>query len=132
MNNIGNLLFILAGTLWGIELLPQLWKTYKTKSIGDFSPFFLTLCLIAYSIFMVGCYLIGNWWLLFSHVLPLINVCILCVFYNIYKNNYDKNLPHFIINKQCRNYGGYICNLKYKCNNCPYNIEKEKSNRREE
>ena len=83
---LGNILFAVAGVLWGLELIPQLVKTYKSKQVGDFSPFFLALCLIAYTLFMIGCVLIGNWWLFFSHVLPVINVITMCIFYKLYHN----------------------------------------------
>ena len=82
---IGNILFVIAGCLWGIELIPQLIKTFKTKSVGDFSSFFLILCLIAYILFIVGCALINNMYLLFSHIIPTINVIILCMLYRRYK-----------------------------------------------
>lgn len=77
MQNIGNILFLIAGLLWAIELIPQLIKTIRTKSVGDISLFFFTLCFIAYLIFIAGCYLIGNWFLFFSHLVPFINVSIL-------------------------------------------------------
>ena len=70
-------LFIVAGTLWALELLPQLWKTLRTKDVQGISIFFISLCTTAYIIFITGCFLIKNWALLFSHVVPFINVCIL-------------------------------------------------------
>lgn len=84
--NIGNILFLIAGLLWGIELIPQLVKTFKSKSVGDFSPFFLTVCVLAYTLFIIGCVLIKNYFLLFSHIIPTINLLILCVLYKLYKN----------------------------------------------
>lgn len=77
MQDISNILFVIAGCLWGIELIPQLIKTIRTKKIGDISLFFLTLCFTAYLIFVTGCYLIGNWFLFVSHLVPLINVSVL-------------------------------------------------------
>ena len=115
LERIGNILFVIAGLMWGIELIPQLIKTFKTKSIGDFSPFFLTLCLIAYIIFMTGCVLIKNWFLFFSHIIPSINVIILCILYRLYKNK--KIEP-------CDNPNGdSICNKGYACDACPCNKE---------
>jgi uncharacterized protein with PQ loop repeat len=77
IERIGNTLFVIAGCLWAIELIPQLIKTIKTKSVGDISLFFLTLCFIAYLIFITGCYLIKNWFLFISHLVPFVNVSIL-------------------------------------------------------
>ena len=83
MEKLGNILFIVAGLLWAIELLPQLAKTIRTKSVGDISLFFLTLCLTAYLIFITGCFLIKNWFLFISHLVPLMNVTVL--FYLVLK-----------------------------------------------
>ena len=77
MQNIGNILFIIAGGLWAIELIPQLIKTIRTKKVGDISLFFLILCFTAYILFVIGCFLIGNWFLFFSHLIPFCNVGIL-------------------------------------------------------
>lgn len=77
MENIGNILFIIAGVLWAIELIPQLIRTIRTKSVKDISLFFLTLCFIAYITFLFGCYFIKNWFLFFAHLVPFINVSIL-------------------------------------------------------
>ena len=76
---IGNILFLIAGLLWAVELIPQLIKTMNTKSVQDISSFFLILCFIAYIIFIVGCFLIKNWFLFFAHLVPFVNVLILLV-----------------------------------------------------
>jgi len=121
MENLGNILFVIAGCLWGIELIPQLIRTFKTKSVKDFSPFFLTLCFIAYIFFMAGCILIKNWYLLFSHIVPSINIVILCVLYWVYR---DKKIQHFppdsaaqaaYIEKECSG----------ECDTCQYNKGKK-------
>ena len=77
MQNIGNILFVIAGCLWAIELIPQLARTLRTKKVHDISLFFLTLCFIAYVLFIIGCYLIENWFLFFAHLIPFVNVSIL-------------------------------------------------------
>lgn len=74
---IGNILFVIAGCLWAIELIPQLIRTIQTKSVKDISLFFLTLCFIAYIIFILGCFFIKNWFLFFAHLVPFANVSIL-------------------------------------------------------
>ena len=40
MKELIKILYFFSGTLWAIELLPQLWKTYKRKTVGDISLFF--------------------------------------------------------------------------------------------
>jgi len=66
------ILYIISGTLWAIELLPQLWKTYKRKTVGDISLFFPLICFISFVIFFIASYLSKNWILIGSHALPLI------------------------------------------------------------
>lgn len=109
---IGNILFLIAGCLWAIELIPQLTKTIRTKSVQDISIFFLTLCFIAYAIFITGCFLIKNWFLFVSHLVPFINVSILYYLVLKYKKS-DIKCP---IEK-----GESYCNLGYACDACPYN-----------
>jgi len=69
-----NVFFIIAGCMWGIELIPQLIKTLKTKKVEDISLFFPFLCLSAYLCFFIGCIGQENWMLLFSHLLPFVNL----------------------------------------------------------
>lgn len=41
---IGKILIYIAGLLWGIELIPQIVKTYKTKRVEDISLPFFVMC----------------------------------------------------------------------------------------
>jgi len=41
---LGNCLIVLAGLLWAVELVPQIIKTVKTKSVKDFSLVFFIVC----------------------------------------------------------------------------------------
>jgi len=75
--NLSQILFIIAGILWAVELIPQLYKTIRSKDVTGISIFFIFLCFTAYIIFLIGCFLIKNWALLFSHVIPFVNVSIL-------------------------------------------------------
>ena len=95
MENIGNILFLIAGFLWAIELIPQLIRIIRTKSVEDISVFFLTLCFIAYMIFIVGCFLIKNYFLFISQLIPFINVGILLYLVLKYKKHpcpHDKEI----------------------------------------
>ena len=67
-----NLLFFISGTLWAIELLPQLYRTYKTKSVGDIHFFFPLICFVSFLIFLTACIGIKNWVLFLSHLVPFI------------------------------------------------------------
>ena len=66
------ILYVISGTLWAIELLPQLVKTYKRKTVGDISIFFPLICFISFLIFFIASYLVKNWILIASHTFPLI------------------------------------------------------------
>jgi uncharacterized protein with PQ loop repeat len=83
-----NALFLISGFLWSVELLPQLWKTYKRKTTNDLSLFYYITCVSAFIIFLIGCYLLGNWFLFFSHLIPFINLCILIVMIINYRKKY--------------------------------------------
>ena len=77
IEQIGNILFIGAGILWGIELLPQLYQTFRTRKVEDISLFYVAICFMAYIIFLVGCFFINNKYLLIAHLIPFVNVGIL-------------------------------------------------------
>ena len=66
------ILYIISGTLWALELIPQLVKTYKRKTVGDISIFFPLICMISFLIFFIASYLVKNWILIFSHAFPFI------------------------------------------------------------
>lgn len=77
IKQIGNILFLIAGGLWAIELLPQLYQTIRTKKVEDISKFYVIICFIAYVVFLVGCIFIGNQFLFIAHLIPFVNICIL-------------------------------------------------------
>jgi len=51
---LSNILIIIAGVLWGIELIPQVFRTVKTKNVEGISPLFFVTCMIAYICYMIG------------------------------------------------------------------------------
>ena len=69
---LAKMLYIISGTLWALELIPQLIKTYKKKTVGDISIFFPLICFISFLIFLTASYLVKNWILIFSHMFPFI------------------------------------------------------------
>jgi len=71
---ISNICFVIAGTLWAIELIPQLIKTIKTKQVEDFSIVYPVMCACAYLTFFIGCIADKSWVLLFSHLMPFVLV----------------------------------------------------------
>ncbi len=72
MKELIKILYFFSGTLWAIELLPQLWKTYKRKTVGDIHIFFPLICFISFCIFFIASFLAKNWILIYSHVMPFI------------------------------------------------------------
>ena len=65
---IGNICFIVAGILWGIELIPQIIKTIRKKSVGDISILLYSICLLAYIIHMIGAIVSQLYIMAFAHI----------------------------------------------------------------
>jgi len=70
--DIGNILIYTAGLIWGIELIPQLKKTHKTKNVKGISLSFFVASLIAYALYMIGNGFLNNWNLIIAHMPSLI------------------------------------------------------------
>jgi len=69
---IANSLIYLAGLLWGIELIPQVIKTLKTKNVKGISLAFYMICLTAYIVYGIGNIMLGNWNIVIAHIPSLI------------------------------------------------------------
>lgn len=67
---IGNICVTIASILWTIELIPQIIKTLKYKSVGDISIYWLLTCLTAYIIYLTGMVFHENYWYFLTHLLP--------------------------------------------------------------
>jgi len=74
---MSNIMFVIAGILWGMEVIPQIIKTIKTKSVKDISLPFFIICLSAYCVYFIGAILINNWYLAFSHIPSFIFISIM-------------------------------------------------------
>jgi uncharacterized protein with PQ loop repeat len=77
--DIGSILIYLAGIVWGIELIPQIRKTYKTKNVDGISLQFFVMCTFAYILYAFGNYFQQNWAVLISHI-PSIIMNLIMVF----------------------------------------------------
>ena len=85
MKTASDLLFLLAGVCWAIELGPQIYKSWRTKRVDDLSlPFFL-ICLMGYACFIVASILIRNWALLISHIAGVSSTILMVVLILMYK-----------------------------------------------
>lgn len=69
---IANGLIYLAGILWGIELIPQITKTIKTKNVTGLSKSFFFICISAYIIYMIGNGMLQNYNIIISHIPSLV------------------------------------------------------------
>ncbi len=66
--NIGNFLLYSAGFIWGVELIPQLRQTYKTKNVKGINLSFFAASLTAYFLYMTGSSILGNWNIVIAHI----------------------------------------------------------------
>lgn len=70
--DIGTILIYIAGFIWGVELIPQLIKTYKTKNVESISLIFFIFSLLAYTIYLIGNTILQNWNIIIAHIPSLI------------------------------------------------------------
>jgi MtN3 and saliva related transmembrane protein len=74
-----------------IQLLPQLYKTYQTKSVDDLSLYTLLLILINNLLWLIHGYFIFDYSLILSGIFSLIINTTLFIFYMIYSKYPIKN-----------------------------------------
>ena len=86
---IANSLIYLAGLLWGIDLVPQVIKTVKTKCVKGISLAFYIICLSAYIIYTIGNIMLKNWNIVIAHIPSFI--CLLTMIILILKYRRKKN-----------------------------------------
>jgi len=86
MELIANILIYIAGILWGMELIPQLYKTIKTKQVKDLSLLFFIMCFIAYIIYAIGNLILANYNIIISLIPSLLcNFIMICIIYKYKK-----------------------------------------------
>jgi len=71
---IANYLIVFSGMLWGIEMIPQIMKTIKTKNVKGISLSFYVICYIAYLLYIFANSILQNWIIVFSHIPSYIGV----------------------------------------------------------
>ena len=84
---IANGLIYLAGVLWGIELIPQVIKTLKTKNVEGISLAFYMICLIAYIVYGMGNIMLGNWNIVIAHIPSLVLFSTMLILVLKYRKN---------------------------------------------
>lgn len=65
-------LIFLSGLLWAVEMVPQLIKTYRRKTVNDISVSFPLIALISMGCYFIGCYLTQAWILIISISMPFV------------------------------------------------------------
>ena len=92
INMVANSLIYLAGLLWGIELIPQVIKTVKTKDVTGISFAFYCICLTAYIVYAIGNVLLENWNIVIAHIPSILLFFVMFILVLKYrKNNESKN-----------------------------------------
>ena len=69
---IAKILFLISGVLWGIEMIPQLTRIYKRKTVNDISILFPLICVISMIFYLIASYLTRNWILIISIASPFV------------------------------------------------------------
>jgi len=67
---LGNIFVAVSAVLWAIELIPQIIKTLKRKTVDDISFWWPSLCFTAYIIYEIAMVLHKNWWYFGTHMIP--------------------------------------------------------------
>ena len=88
---LGNLLIYIAGILWGLEMIPQLIKTYKTRNVKGISLAFFATSLSAYIIYAIGNVVLGNWNILIAHIPATLLTFWMVVLIFKYRRKNEKN-----------------------------------------
>jgi len=89
-----NIFFYISGLLWAVELIPQIIKIRKNKTVEDFSILFPIICLTAYTCFFIGCVGMKNWSLLHAHLFPFVTLSWLLVLILKYQQKKPKKVIH--------------------------------------
>jgi MtN3 and saliva related transmembrane protein len=81
-----------------VQLLPQLYKSYKTKSVKDLSIYTLLFVLLNNILWLIHGYFIFDYSLIVSGILNSIITIILLVLYDKYNTNTNTNTKNSIYN----------------------------------
>ena len=63
---LSDILLYVAGILWGIELIPQIAQTIKTKCVRDLNLVFFSMCIFAYVLSIIGNGIVNNWVIVYA------------------------------------------------------------------
>lgn len=92
---ISNIAIMSAGIIWGIELIPQIVKTFRCKDSSGLSLSFFMMCFLAYLLYIFGNALSENWIVVYSHIPSYVgNMLMVCLIVK-----YNKKKKKFIQSK---------------------------------
>lgn len=78
--DIANILIYISGACWSVELVPQIIKTAKNKSIKNISPLYFYISFIAYIMYIIANAILRNWVIVYSHIPGLCATSIMLFF----------------------------------------------------
>lgn len=90
MKEANSIMFIVAGILWSIELIPQIRKTMRLKHVKDISGVYLSLYFVGYGAFLLGCANTLNWMLFCCNLTPFLFSAVLLFLMYRYRNNQEE------------------------------------------
>lgn len=74
MKLLADTLIYCAGILWAVETIPQILKLVRTKNTTGISLLFFCICLFAYTLFLIGNLLLGQWSVIIANSLPFVMI----------------------------------------------------------
>lgn len=84
--DIANILIYISGSVWACELIPQIYKTLKTKRVNDISPIYFAMSFIAYIMYIFANIVLKNWPIVFSHIPGLCATLVMIFFMFKYRS----------------------------------------------
>jgi uncharacterized protein with PQ loop repeat len=84
---ISDILLYAAGILWGVELIPQIMQTIKTRCVRDLNLVFFIICLVAYVLSVIGNGIVNNWVIVYASIPSLIGNIIMVALILKYRKN---------------------------------------------
>jgi len=97
------ILYWIGGLLWGVEMIPQLYKIYKRKSVKDISIWFPGICIVSFICVFLAHITLKRWMLLLSQTPPLICNVIFLYQVILYRRNDEVNrIPERRLESKCK------------------------------
>lgn len=86
LQDFANILIFTAGIGWSVELIPQILKTRKLKTVHGISPYYFCISWFSYVIYILGNIITKNWVIVISHIPGVLATTIMIIFFFKYKD----------------------------------------------